>query len=210
MQDTKRAAIYVRVSTDHQTVENQLAALRQVAERRGWNVVEVYSDAGISGAKGRKERPGLDRLLNDASKRRFDIVMSWAIDRMGRSLIDLLGTIEHLHGCGVDLYLDQQNIDTSTPMGRLVFQVTGAFAEFERSMIRQRINAGLSRALKEGKKLGRPQISGELERKAERLLRKGTGILKTAQIVGLGTGTVQRIKAEMNGPFVVASEGASG
>jgi len=202
MQETvRRAAIYVRVSTDHQTVENQLAALQQVAERRGWQVVETYSDAGISGAKGRKDRPGLDRLLNDASKRHFDVVMAWAIDRMGRSLIDLLGTIEHLHGCGVDLYLDQQNIDTSTPMGRLVFQVTGAFAEFERSMIRQRIRAGLKRAVAQGKRLGRPPVSGELERKAERLLRKGTGILKTAQMVGLGTGTVQRIKAELTGPF---------
>jgi DNA invertase Pin-like site-specific DNA recombinase len=120
---------------------------------------------------------------------------------MGRSLIDLLGTIEHLRACGVDLYLDQQNIDTSTPMGRLVFQVTGAFAEFERSMIRQRVRAGLKRAVAQGTKLGRPQISGELERKAERLLRSGAGILKTARLVGIGTSTVQRIKAEMNGPF---------
>jgi DNA invertase Pin-like site-specific DNA recombinase len=205
MQDTlKRAAIYVRVSTDRQTVENQLAALRQIAERRGWEVVETYNDAGISGAKGREERPGLDRLLTDSSKRKFDIVMSWAIDRMGRSLIDLLGTIEHLHSCGVDLYLDQQNIDTSTPMGRLVFQVTGAFAEFERSMIRQRIHAGLARAKRAGKQLGRPQVTGELEWKAQKLLRKGVGILKTAKTVGLGTSTVARIKAEMSPPFGVS------
>ena len=146
----KRAAIYVRVSTDHQTVENQIRELRQVAERRGWEVVEVYSDAGISGAKDRKQRPGLDRMLNDAGRRKFDIVMAWAIDRVGRSLIDLLGTIQHLEACGVDLYLDQQNIDTSTPMGKLVFQVTGAFAEFERSMIRQRVHAGLRRAVAKG------------------------------------------------------------
>ena len=146
----KRAAIYVRVSTDHQTVENQIRELRQVAERRGWEVVEVYSDAGISGAKDRKQRPGLDRMLNDAGRRKFDIVMAWAIDRVGRSLIDLLGTIQHLDACGVDLYLDQQNIDTSTPMGKLVFQVTGAFAEFERSMIRQRVHAGLRRAVAKG------------------------------------------------------------
>src|SRR5262245_58577368 len=96
----KRAAIYVRVSTDHQTVENQTRELRQVAERRGWEVVEVYSDAGISGAKDRKQRPGLDRMLNDAGRRKFDIVMAWAIDRVGRSLIDLLGTIQHLEACG--------------------------------------------------------------------------------------------------------------
>jgi DNA invertase Pin-like site-specific DNA recombinase len=123
----KRAAIYVRVSTDRQTVENQLSQLRQIAERRGWQVVEEYRDAGISGAKGRKNRPGLDQMLKDASKRRFDVVMAWAIDRLGRSLIDLLGTIQTLEVCGIDLYLDQQSIDTTTPAGKLMFQVTGAF-----------------------------------------------------------------------------------
>jgi len=146
----KRAAIYTRVSTDSQTIENQLRELRQVAERRGWEVVEVYNDAGISGAKGRDGRPGLDLLLKDAGRRKFDVVMAWAIDRLGRSLIDLLGTIQHLEAVGVDLYLDQQAIDTTTPMGKLVFQVTGAFAEFERSMIRQRVRAGLKRAVANG------------------------------------------------------------
>jgi DNA invertase Pin-like site-specific DNA recombinase len=151
----KRAALYVRVSTDSQTVENQVRELRQVAGRRGWDVIEVYSDAGISGAKGRNGRPGLDSMLKDASRRKFDIVMAWAIDRLGRSLIDLLDTIQHLESCGVDLYLDQQAIDTTTPMGKLVFQVTGAFAEFERTMIRQRVKAGLKRAVAQGVKLGR-------------------------------------------------------
>ena len=115
MGKAKRAALYVRVSTDHQSVENQMRELRQVAERRGWTVVEVYRDAGISGAKGRDKRPGLDAMLKDASRRKFDVVMAWAIDRLGRSLIDLLGTIEHLQEVGVDLYLDQQHIDTTTP-----------------------------------------------------------------------------------------------
>ena len=95
-----RVAIYARVSTDSQTVENQIQELRQVAERRGWDVVEVYTDAGISGAKGRAQRPGLDRMLKDANRRRFNVVMSWAIDRLGRSLIDLLGTIQHLEAVG--------------------------------------------------------------------------------------------------------------
>jgi predicted site-specific integrase-resolvase len=108
----KRAAIYVRVSTDKQTVDNQVAALRQIAERRGWEVVEQYHDAGISGAKGRDGRPGLDQMLNDAQRRKFDVIISWAIDRLGRSLIDLLNTIETLKAVGVDLYLDQQAIDT--------------------------------------------------------------------------------------------------
>jgi len=144
MAKSKRAALYVRVSTDHQSVENQVRELKQVAERRGWTVIEVYRDAGISGFKGRDKRPGVDAMLKDANRRKFDIVMAWAIDRLGRSLIDLLGTIEHLEKVGVDLYLDQQNIDTTTPTGRLLFQITGAFGEFERSMIRQRVRAGLN------------------------------------------------------------------
>ena len=148
----KKAAIYVRVSTDKQTVENQLRELRQIAERRGWEVVHEYHDAGISGSKGREARPGLDEMLKDVQRRRFDVVMAWAIDRLGRSLIDLLGTIQTLEACGVDLYLDQQAIDTATPAGKLMFQITGAFAEFERSMIRQRVRAGLKRAVERGSK----------------------------------------------------------
>jgi len=203
----KRAAIYVRVSTDKQTVENQLRELRQIAERRGWQVVEEYSDAGISGSKGRDQRPGLDRMLRDASRRRFDVVMTWAIDRLGRSLIDLLGTIQNLEAARVDLFLEQQAIDTTTPAGKLMFQVTGAFAEFERSMIRQRVNAGLRRAIEQGKQLGRPRIDEAIEKRILSHLRKGTGILKTARLVGVGTGTVQRIKDEVSGPFD-ASEAA--
>ena len=193
----KRAAIYVRVSTDKQTVENQVRELRQIAERRGWQVVEEYNDAGISGAKGRDSRPGLDQMLKDAGRRRFDVVMAWAIDRLGRSLIDLLDTIQTLEACGVDMYLDQQAIDTTTPAGRLMFQVTGAFAEFERQMIRQRVRAGLKRAVARGTRLGRPQVGYEAERKAQRELRKGTGILRVAKMLHLGTGTVHRIKREM-------------
>ena len=191
---SKRAAIYVRVSTDKQTVENQVAALRQIAERRGWEVVEQYSDAGISGSKGRDGRAGLDQMLKDASRRKFDVIMAWAIDRLGRSLIDLLGTIQTLEACGVDLYLDQQSIDTTTPAGRLMFQVCGAFAEFERSMIQQRVHAGLKRA-----------VSDALEKRIQTQLRAGKGILKVARELGVGTGTVQRIKAEMDGPFDAAA-----
>jgi DNA invertase Pin-like site-specific DNA recombinase len=195
----------VRVSTDKQTVENQIHELRQIAERRGWEVVEEYRDAGISGAKGRNSRPGLDQMLRDASKRRFDVVMAWAIDRLGRSLIDLLGSIQTLETCGVDLYLDQQSIDTTTPAGKLMFQVTGAFAEFERSMIRQRVRAGLKRAVEQGKQLGRPKISPALEKRIQTQLRANKGILKVARECGVGTGTVQRIKQEMEGPFDAAA-----
>ena len=200
---TKRAAIYVRVSTDKQTIENQLRELHRIAERRGWEVVQEYRDAGISGAKGREARPGLDEMLKDAQRRRFDVVMAWAIDRLGRSLIDLLGTIQALDACGVDLYLDQQALDTTTPAGKLMFQVTGAFAEFERSMIRQRINAGLKRAKAAGKQLGRPRIDPALEKRIQSQLRTGKGMLKIAVELGVGSGTVQRVKREMEetGPF---------
>ncbi|HEY2531897.1 MAG TPA: recombinase family protein, partial [Xanthobacteraceae bacterium] len=154
------------------------------------------------GAKGRKDRPGLDKLLQDAQRRRFDVVMAWAIDRLGRSLIDLLGTIQALEACGVDLYLDQQSIDTTTPAGRLMFQITGAFAEFEHSMIRQRVHAGLKRAVERGKKLGRPKIAAEVEERIRRQLRAGVGILKVARQCGVGSGTVQRVAGEMSGrPF---------
>jgi len=140
-------------------------------------------------------------MLKDAQRRCFDVVMVWAIDRLGRSLIDLLGTIQALEACGVDLYLDQQALDTTTPAGRLMFQVTGAFAEFERSMIRQRINAGLKRAVEAGKKLGRPRISEKVEKRIQEQLGAGKGINKAAREVGVGTGTVQRIAREMGGPF---------
>jgi DNA invertase Pin-like site-specific DNA recombinase len=193
----KRAAIYLRVSTDQQTVENQRRELRQIAERRGWEIAEEYHDAGISGSKGRDSRPGLDQMLKDAGKRRFDVVMAWAIDRLGRSLIDLLGTIQELEACGVDLFLEQQSLDTTTPAGKLMFQVCGAFAEFERSMIRQRVRLGLKRAVAQGKRLGRPRIDGEIARKAERELRKGVGMNKVAKMFGIGVGTVVRIKAEL-------------
>jgi DNA invertase Pin-like site-specific DNA recombinase len=192
----RRAALYVRVSTDKQTVENQELQLRQVAERRGWEVVEVYSDAGISGAKDRKRRPGLDRMLNDASRRKFDIVMAWAIDRVGRSLVDLLGTIQHLAACSVDLYLDQQNIDTTTPMGKLVFSITGAFAEFERSIIQQGVYAGQARARAQGKTLGRPKVDEATQSAILRSLKNGVGIKKTAKLLSVGIATIYRIKNE--------------
>jgi DNA invertase Pin-like site-specific DNA recombinase len=194
---TKRAALYVRVSTDRQTVENQVAALTRVAEARGWQIVETFNDAGISGAKGRKDRPGLDQMLKDAQRGRFDVVMAWAIDRVGRSLVDLLNTIECLKACGVDLYLDQQAIDTTTPSGKLMLQMTGAFAEFERAMIQARIHAGLRRAVANGRKLGRPLNDPGAIDKARLALGDGLGINRVAKLVGLSNGTVQRIKTEM-------------
>ena len=197
MMSSRRAAIYGRVSTDWQTTENQTVALKEVAERRSWEVVEVYIDHAISGAKGRDKRPGFDQMLKDANRRKFDVVMTWSLDRLGRSLRNLLETIEHLEATGVDLYFDQRNIDTTTPAGKLLFQVTDAFAEFERSMIQQRVNAGLARAGAQGKRLRRPKIDAKTEWAICQALATGQSILKTAAQFGVGSGTVQRIKAQM-------------
>jgi DNA invertase Pin-like site-specific DNA recombinase len=123
--------------------------------------------------------------------------VAWSIDRVGRSLSDLLGTIQHLEVIGVDLYLDQQNIDTTTPTGRLLFQITGAFAEFERSIIRSRVNLGLARARAHGKRLGRRPVSTDVVERIREQLATGAGILKTAKAIGCGVGTVHRIKREM-------------
>jgi DNA invertase Pin-like site-specific DNA recombinase len=196
----KRAALYVRVSTDRQTVENQIAALRKVAAGRGWEIVATFRDEGISGAKGRDGRPGLDELLKQAQRGRFVVVMAWAIDRLGRSLVDLLHTIESLKACGTDLYLDQQSIDTTTPAGKLMLQMCGAFAEFERSMLQARIHAGLKRAVANGKSLGRPLNDPSAVARAKLALGNGLGINRVAKLVGLSNGTVQRIKMEMAGP----------
>jgi len=143
MPKTKRAALYLRVSTDGQTTENQRLALEAVCGQRGWQVVQAYLDNAVSGAKGRDQRPGLDAMLKDASRGRFDVVLAWALDRLGRSLIDLLDTLGGLDAASVALVLHQQALDTTTPAGRMFFQVTGAFAEFERGMIRSRVLAGL-------------------------------------------------------------------
>jgi DNA invertase Pin-like site-specific DNA recombinase len=197
----KRAALYCRVSTDRQTLENQIAKLTEIAKARGWQIVATFNDAGISGAKGRKDRPGLDEMLKQAQRGAFDVAMAWSIDRVGRSLVDLLGTIQHLEACKVDLYLDQQAIDTTTPAGKLMFQVTGAFAEFERSMIRERVHAGLKRAVANGKTLGRRPVEldsvGAAKAKRARKMLTTHGINKVAKAVGLSNGTVARIKAAM-------------
>jgi DNA invertase Pin-like site-specific DNA recombinase len=194
---SKRAALYLRVSTDGQTVENQRLALEAVCEQRGWQVTQVYSDNGVSGAKGRNQRPGLDALLKDASRGRFNVALAWALDRLGRSLVDLLDTLNELEAAGAALVLHQQAIDTTTPAGRMFFQVTGAFAEFERGMIRSRVMAGLERARSRGVRLGRPKTGAKVEAAVRARLAKGEGIKKVAKAVGIGNGTVSRIKAEM-------------
>jgi DNA invertase Pin-like site-specific DNA recombinase len=197
MAKSKRVAIYIRVSTDGQTVENQRRELRSAAKRHGWQVVETFADEGISGAKGRDKRPGLDKLLMGVARRDFDLIAAWSVDRLGRSLQDLIGILGEVHAKGVGLYLHQQGLDTTTPAGEAMFQMLGVFAQFERAMIRERVNAGLATARAQGKTLGRPKVAPAVEKRVRASLSKGTGILKTARALGLGTGTVQRIKDEM-------------
>ena len=193
-----RAALYLRVSTTGQTVDNQRLELEAAAAHRGWTIVAEYVDAGVSGAKGRDNRPGLDAVLKDAVRGKFDVVMSWAVDRMGRSLIDLLGTLQELHSARVDLFLHQQAIDTTTPAGRALFQMLGVFAEFERSMIQSRILSGLARAKASprpgAKPAGRPRVGADVEAAVMARLASGEGIVKVAKALGVGVSTVQRLK----------------
>ena len=191
----KRVALYVRVSTDGQTTANQQRELEAVCERHGWSLVEVFRDQGISGKNGREKRPGFDKLLQGVARKDFDIVAAWSLDLLGRSLQHLISFLEELRAKGVDLYLHQQGLDTSTPAGRALFQVMGVFAEFERAMIVERVKAGLKRARSEGKQLGRPRVSEKIEQAIRRELGKGRGIHAVAKTVGVGTGTVQRVRA---------------
>ena len=184
---TKRAALYLRVSRDGQTVENQRLALEAVASQRRWTVVKEFADNGISGAKGRDQRPQLDALLKDATRGRFDVVVVWALDRLGRSLRHLMDTLHELEAAHVDLFLHQQAIDTTTPAGRMFFHVTGAFAQFEREMIQARVNAGLDRARGKGKRLGRPTVPPETEAAIRAQLGAGAGILKVAKALAVGS-----------------------
>jgi DNA invertase Pin-like site-specific DNA recombinase len=198
MAKAKRVALYLRVSTGLQTTENQRRELMEAAERHGWNVVRVFEDAGISGAKGRDQRPELDAMLKAVARKEFDLVAAWSVDRLGRSLIDLVGFLKELHSKGVDLYLHQQGIDTTTPSGKAMFGMMGVFAEFERAMIQERVNAGLARARAEGTTLGRPKIKAATEAGIREALQAGgTGIRKIATKFNVGTSAVQRIKGEL-------------
>jgi DNA invertase Pin-like site-specific DNA recombinase len=193
----RRVALYARVSTDRQSTENQLRELREAAERLGWEVAAEFIDRGISGAKGRKDRPQLDALLRGVARKDFDVVASWSVDRLGRSLVDLVALLQELHSTGVDLYLHQQGINTTTPAGKALFQMMGVFAEFEREMIRERVAAGLARAkakgTKSGNPIGRPGVGPEIEERIRQLRSTGMGMLRIAKAAGCGVSVVQRV-----------------
>jgi DNA invertase Pin-like site-specific DNA recombinase len=194
----KRVAIYLRVSTAEQTTANQRRELQAVAKRHGWSVVKVFEDAGISGAKGRSERPSLDEMLKAVAGREVDMVAAWSVDRLGRSLTDLLDLLRELHAKGVDLFLHQQGLDTSTPSGKAMFQMMGVFAEFERAMIRERVLAGLARAKEQGTSLGRRRLEDCDASKVAAVkaaLAAKKGVRRIARDLKVGVGTVLRLKA---------------
>jgi DNA invertase Pin-like site-specific DNA recombinase len=203
----KRAVLYLRVSTTEQTTANQERELREIAARMGCEVVRVYRDHGISGAKGRDGRPEFDRLCRDAAKRQFDLVMAWSVDRLGRSLQDLVGFLSELHALKIDLFLHQQGLDTMTPAGKAMFQMLGVFAEFERSIIQERVRAGLKRARSEGKRLGRPPLAPALVKRIREALNKPgrtEGVRRIAARFGVDPSTVQRISRPFDASAGVA------
>jgi DNA invertase Pin-like site-specific DNA recombinase len=196
----KRVAFYMRVSTDGQSIEMQERELAEAVERHGWRLVDKYIDQGISGAKGRDQRPEFDRLCKDMVRGRFDYVAAWSVDRLGRSLIDLVGFLQELQAAGVGLFLHKQGVDTSTSAGRALFQMLGVFAEFERAMIVDRVRSGLAKAhasgTRSGKAIGRPTASPETVERVRAALAAGGGINSTAKALGVGNGLVARIAAE--------------
>lgn len=188
----KRAALYLRVSKHEQTIENQRIELERVAAAKGWKIVSVFKDEGISGSFGRGVRSQYDAMLKKGVQAQHDVVMAWDVSRLSRSLVDLVTTLDELHACGIDLYLHQQAIDTTTPAGKAMFQMCGVFAEFERGILSERVKAGLNRARADGKILGRPlkitNIEAILQDRA-----KGKTIRAIAKNTNLSIGKVHKL-----------------
>jgi len=185
-----RVALYARVSTMHnQNPEMQLTELREYGARRGWQIIAEYVDEGISGS--RERRPQLDRLMVDAHRRKFDLIAVWKIDRFGRSLKHLVNALADLDSLGVAFVSLRDNLDLSTPSGRLLFQIIGAMAEFERSLIQERVRAGLRNAVAQGVRLGRPRKMVDADQ-IGRLRASGASWREISEKLGIGVGTACR------------------
>ena len=190
----KKVCIYARNSVSTSNPENQIIELRKIAERFGWSIVREYVDVGISGSKGREDRPQFNQMMNSATRREVDGVMFWAVDRASRNLTHLVQMMNDLDAKNVGMYFHQQSIDTSTPSGKAMIQMAGVFAEFERSMTRERILASHERAKAEGKTIGRPSaISDGLIKSIQFMREKNTGIKRIAKELGVGVGTVYKV-----------------
>jgi DNA invertase Pin-like site-specific DNA recombinase len=192
---SKRIAIYARTSTaKFQTTQNQIDALTELANRQGYTIIKIYSDNGFSGTKSTADRPALNELMKDARKKSFDMVLVWSLDRLGRSLKHCLELLQELQELKVDLFFQQQGMDTSTSSGKLMFSMIGAFAEFERNIIRERVMAGQMRAKANGVKFGRPSKMNDGMKSAVKLLReRGMGIKQIAKQLQIGVGTVYSV-----------------
>ena len=188
----KRAVLYLRVSKNEQTIENQRIELERVAAAKGWKVIATFKDEGMSGAFGREVRAQYDSMIKQGVQAKFDVVLAWDVSRLSRSLVDLVTTLDELHACGIDLYLHQQAIDTTTPAGKAMFQMCGVFAEFERGILSERVKAGLNRARSEGKLLGRPVKVANIKKIIEDK-RSGKTIRQIAENQKLSIGKVHKI-----------------
>jgi len=190
----KKIAIYVRVSTNKQDSTNQLIELRDLAKRMNYEIVQEYTDNGISGTKGREDRPGLDLLLNHAGQRKFEQVMIFDITRLGRSLQNCIETLNYLNSLNIDILIQKQGIDTSTSVGRLTFSLMASLGEYEKNLMRERIVLGINRAKLQGKKLGRPSNMNDGMRNAIKILReKGMGIVSISKQLNCGVGTIYKV-----------------
>lgn len=190
----ERVAIYGRVSTSEQTSENQILLLREIADRNGWNLIDTYIDDGISGSKGRDKRPQFDRLCKDMVRRKFDRILVWDVSRLGRSLQHLVEFLNDVQSVNCDLYIHQSGLDTSTPSGRMMFQMVGVFSEFERSMISERVKLGLQRVVSKGGKLGRRRtVTDEVVDRIKDLRNIGKSLSQIASEVGVSKMSVCRV-----------------
>jgi len=191
---TPRVAVYARVSTANQSTDSQLLDLRRYVSERGWNIFKEYVDEGISGTK--DSRPALNQLMNDAKKRRFDVVLVWRFDRFARSTKHLILALEEFRNLGIDFVSYQENIDTSSPLGSAIFTIISAVAQLERDIIAERVKAGLRRAKENGKKLGRPVgsvVHSQHTERARELRSEGLSLRSIADQLGISKSTVQRL-----------------
>jgi DNA invertase Pin-like site-specific DNA recombinase len=191
---SKRIGIYLRVSTAQQTVENQRLELEKYCERQGWTIAQTYEDSGFSGSKA--DRPALNKMMQDAAKGKFDVVMVWKIDRLARSTSDLLNILTTLKGHGVDFCSTTQAIDTTNSMGRMITAFLGAISEFERDTIIERVKCGLERAKSQGVQLGRPRVGFDVN-KALQMKREGSSWGQIAKELKVSSATIRRMVTPM-------------
>ena len=191
---TKKVAIYARVSTKEQDCTRQLIELRQVAENHGWIIVDEYVDEGISGSK--KNRPELDRMMKDAISRKFEMVATLELSRLGRSVKNMCEIVDLLKSKNINLFIKNQNVDTSTPVGEFFFNIMNSVAQYEREIIRERIVSGLENAKRKGVRLGKKtNLTPQVREKIIEMKSKGTGLKRIATECSVGVKTVRTVLA---------------